>query len=271
MLSLNSNIPAIQSINALNRTQDIISKLQNQLSTGKKINTAADDAAGISISTKMNVRISSMKVAKDNVADAISVTKIADGGLKGISETLQSIRTLIVKSKSDTNTTAERDAIQSSIDSLVKEVDSYVAQATFNGIALLDGTADLKIQSGADAGDTNSITISQNYDSSSLSVDSLDVSSTTNAGTALAAVDAALALVDSGRTNIGALQTGFESKSSFLGTVIENTASALSRIEDVDYAEVQAELIKKQALQQANIYALSSSLSTPTNILSLLR
>lgn len=271
MLSLNTNIPAIQSINALNKTQDIITKLQNQLATGKRINSAADDAAGISLSTKMNVRISSMKVAKTNVEDAISVVKIADGGLSGISDTLKSIRELIVKAKSDTNTAAERSAIQSSIDSLVEEVDSYTAQATFNGIALIDGTLDMKIQAGPDGGDITSITHSQSYDSSSLGVDSLDVSDESNAGTALTAVDDALALVDSGRTTFGALQNGFEAKSSFLGTVIENTASALSRIADINYAEVQADLVKKQSLMQANIYALSSALQTPSMVLSLLR
>lgn len=271
MFSLNTNIPAIQGINSLSKTQDIITKLQNQLSTGKKINTAADDPAGVSLSTKMNVRIASMKVAKNNVEDAINVVKIADGGLSGISETLKSIRELIVKAKSDTNTTAERDAIQSSINSLVEEIDSYVKQATFNGISLLDGSLDMKIQSGPDGNDTNSITHSQNYSSTSIGVDALDVSDESNAGTALTAVDDALALVDSGRTSFGALQNGFSAKSSFLNTVIENTSAALSRIEDIDYAEAQAELVKKQSLQQATIYALGSALQTPSMILNLLR
>lgn len=271
MLTINTNVPAIQAVASLSRTQNIVSKLQNQLSTGKRIVDAATDPAGISISTKMSVRISSMKVAKSNVEDAISVTKIADGGMKGISESLKAIRELVVKAKSDTNTAAERTAIKSSIDSLVNEIGSYVNQATFNGIALLDGTADMKIQSGPDGSDTDTIKIAQKFDATTLGVNALAVDSTTNAGTALTAVDAALATVDSGRTSIGALQKGFEVKSNFLSTVIENTAAALSRIEDIDYAETQAELYKYQALQQANVYALSQALQNSSSILGLLR
>jgi flagellin len=218
----------------------------------------------------MNVRISSMEVAKNNVADANNLLNIAEGGMTGISDALKSVRELAMQAKNDTLGADERTAIQDSIDSLVSEIDDYVGQAQFNGIALIDGTADLSMQTGPDGGDTTAVTITQDFTSSGLAVDALDVSDNASAGTAIDAIDAALATVDKGRTDIGALQNRFESKSDFLNTAVENLTAAVSRIEDYDYAKGQAEMMKLQTQFQANMSALGQAIQLPQNILSLL-
>lgn len=269
-LVLNHNIPAIKAVNSLNSLYKRIEKIQHQMSTGKKLNVASDNPATISIATKMNVRISSMNVARDNVGDATNLVGIAEGGMKGISDTLIEMRELATQAKSDTMGAEERAAIQSSIDSLTSEIGDYVAQATFNGIDLLDGTADLSMQTGPDVGDTTSVTISQDYSATGLSVDTLDVSSSANASDAITAIDAALATVDAGRTDMGAMQNRFESKANFLATTVENLTAAVSRIEDFDYAEGQAEMVKLQTQFQANMFALGSAIQLPQNIMSIL-
>lgn len=270
MLVLNHNVPAMSSLNSLNSLYKQLESVQKQMSTGKKLNSAKDDPSGISIATKMNVRISSMEVAKNNVADANNLLNIAEGGLKGISDALQSVRELAVQAKNDTLGADERTAIQDSINSLVSEIDDYVGQAQFNGIKLIDGSADLSMQTGPDSGDTTQITISQDFTSTGLSVDALDVSDSTNAGTAIDSIDAALALVDKGRTDVGALQNRFDSKSDFIDTALENLTAAVSRIEDYDYAKGQAEMMKLQTQFQANMSAFASAIQMPQNILSLL-
>jgi flagellin len=270
MLVLNHNVPAMSSLNSLNSVYQQMADVQKQMSTGKRINSAKDDPSGLSIATKMNVRISSMQVAKNNVADANNLLNIADGGLKGISEALQTVRELTMQAKNDTLGTNERTAIQDSINSLVSEIDDYVGQAQYNGIALIDGTADLSMQTGPDGGDTTQVTIAQDFQAAGLSIDAIDVSDTTSAGTAIDAIDAALAVVDKGRTDIGALQNRFDSKADFLDTATENLTAAVSRIEDYDYAKGQAEMMKLQTQFQANMAALGQAIQLPQNILSLL-
>lgn len=226
--------------------------------------------AGLSLATKMDVRISSMNVARKNVGDAQSMIGIAEGAMGGISDTLKAVRDLTLQAKNDTLGADERAAIQSSIDSLVSEIDDYSSQAQYNNISLLDGTLNASIQSGPDASSTTSVTISQAYDSAGLSVDSLDVSSSANAATAITAIDAALSTVDSGRTSMGSLDRRFDSKMSFIDTSIENLTASLSRIEDVDYAQAQAENIKLQTQYQAGLSAYMSAIQMPQSILNIL-
>lgn len=270
MLSINTNTNALFSMANLNKTNSALSKISKQLATGKKINSAADDAAGISIASKMDARIRGLNVAQKNVADAMSLIGIADGGLQGIEESLQKMREIALSAKSDTLSTDERTALQTQFDSVVAEINDYASQATFNGIALLDGTADLSIQSGANAGDTTTVEISQNYNATGLSVNALTIDSAANASAAITAIDTALGTVNSGMSDLGALTNRFESKSSYIDNAIENNTAALERIEDADMAEVAAENIKLQTKQQSNLFALSQAIQMPQSLLSLL-
>jgi len=270
MLSINSNTNALFSMANLNNTNSMLSKISKQLATGKRINSAADDAAGISIASKMDSRIRGLGVAKNNVADAMSLIGIADGGLKGIEESLQKMRTLALSAKSDTLSVAERTALKSQFDGVVQEINDYAGQASYNGISLLDGTADLSIQSGANAGDTTKVTVAQDYTASGLSVDSLTIDSSANASAAITAIDTALGLANAGMSDLGSLTNRFESKSDYIDNAIENNTAALSRIEDADMAELAAENIKWQTKQQTNLFALSQAIQMPQSILSLL-
>jgi len=270
MLSINTNTNALFSMTNLNKTNRALNRIAKQLATGKKINSASDDAAGISIASKMDSRIRGLNVAKTNVADAMSLIGIADGGLQGIEESLQEMREIALSAKSDTLSTDERDALQTQFDSIMSEINDYAGQATFNGIDLLDGTADLSIQSGANAGDTTDVAITQDYSANGLSVDALTIDSSANASTTIDAIDTALGLVNSGMSDLGALTNRFESKSDYIDNAIENNSAALERIEDADMAEVAAENIKLQTKQQSNLFALSQAIQMPQSVLSLL-
>jgi flagellin len=270
MLSINTNTNALFSMANLSKTNRALNNISKQLSTGKRINSAADDAAGISIASKMDSRVRGLTVAKKNVADAMSLIGIADGGLQGIEESLQKMREIALSSKSDTLSVDERTALKTQFDSIVSEINDYAGQATFNGIDLLDGSADLSIQSGANAGDTTQVTIGQDYSASGLSVDSLTIDSSANAATTIAAIDAALGLTNSGMSDLGAMTNRFDSKSNYIDNAIENNTAALELIEDADMAEVAAENIKLQTKQQTNLFALSQAIQMPQSILSLL-
>ena len=267
---INHNVPAIRALNSLYLTKDKMDKIQYQMSTGKRINVAADDPAGVSIATKMNVRIGSLEVAKDNISDAKNLLGIAEGGLKGISDTLIELRKYAGQAKNDTLGVEERASIQAFMDALVSEINDYVSQAQFNGIDILDGSADLSMHTGPDSTDTTQITIAQDYTANGLAVAGLDVSDSTNAEAAIAAIDNALTTVDAGRTDLGAYVNRFTSKENFINTSIENLTASVSRIEDYDYASGIAEMAKLETKYNANLQALSMAVSFPQSILSLL-
>jgi flagellin len=270
MLSIRNNIPAISSANLFNQISRQQADLQKKIASGKRVNSAKDDAAGMAISNKMSARLASMKMAKRNVGDAQSVIGIADGALSGISENLSKLRELTIQAKSDTLSADERANVKTQIDAVVSDISDFAGEAEFNGISLLDGTADLSIQAGADKGDTMSITISSSFDASGLSIDSLAVDTAANAATSLDAIDAAIKTVNTQQASLGALSNRFTSRSDFLDTTIENQTAALSQITDLDMAEASAENTKLQIQSQTASFALSSAIQMPQNILGLL-
>jgi flagellin len=270
MLSVRSNVSAMSGIAQFNQIARSQSKLQRAMASGKRINSASDDAAGSAIANKMSARISSMKMAQRNVGDAQSVIGIADGALKGISDNLGKLRELAIQAKSDTLSADERANVKTQIDAVVSDISDFAGEAEFNGIALLDGTADLSIQAGADKGDTMSITISSAFDAAGLSIDSLAVDSAANAATSIDAIDAAIKTVNTQQASLGALSNRFTSRNDFLDTTIENQSAALSQIQDLDYAEASAESMKLDIRSQSATFALSKAISAPQSILSLL-
>jgi flagellin len=218
----------------------------------------------------MSARISSMKMAQRNVGDAKSVIGIADSALKGISSNLGKLRELSIQAKSDTLSADERANVKTQIDAVVSDISDFAGDSEFNGIALLDGTADLSIQVGADKGDTMSITIGSAFDATGLGINALDVSSAANAGTSIDSIDAAIKSVNTQQASLGALSNRFTSRNDFLSTTIENQSAALSQIQDLDYAEASAESMKLDIRSQAATFALSKAISAPQSILSLL-
>jgi len=270
MLSVNNNISAMTGISQFNQIARQQAKLQEALASGKRINHSSDDAAGLAIANKMSARVSSMKMAQRNVGDAQSVIGIASGALDGISENLKKLRELSIQAKSDTLSADERTNVKTQIDAVVKDIDDFAGEAEFNGIALLDGTADLSIQAGADKDDTMSITIATAFNSTGLAIGSLAVDSSANAGTSLDAIDAAIKSVNTQHASLGALSNRFTSRNDFLSTTIENQSAALSQIQDLDFAEASAQSMKLDIRSQAATFALQKSIQNPSSILSLL-
>jgi flagellin len=270
MLSAINNVSALSGIGMFNQLNRQSATLSKQMSTGKRITSSSVDAAGAAIANKMSARVSSLAMAQRNVGDAKSVIGIADGALKGIGDNLGKLRELTIQAKSDTLGDDERANVATQIAAIVSDINDFSSEAEYNGIALLDGSADLSIQAGADKGDTMKITIATAYDSAGLSVDSLDVTDSTNAATSLDAIDAAIKVVNTQQSALGALDNRFDSRISFLDTSIENQTAALSQIEDLDYAKASAESMKLQVQTQATTFALQKSLQQPSSILSLL-
>jgi flagellin len=245
-----------------------------RLSSGLRINSAKDDAAGLAISDRMTAQINGMNQAARNANDGISLSQTAEGAMQETTNILQRMRELSVQSANDTNTTSDRTSIKTEMTQLQSELTRIASATEFNGKKLIDGTAGtFKFQVGADTGQTIDFSLSSlNMKASGLGVDSASISVSTQAGAgaAISAIDKALEKVDTGRSKLGALQNRFESTISNLGNAAENITASRSRILDADIAEESSAMTKANVLQQAGVSMLSQANQTPQLALSLL-
>lgn len=260
---INTNISAITAWRALETNNTNTQKALQKLSSGLRINSAADDAAGLAISEKMKAQINGLNQAQRNAQDGISLIQTAEGALNETTSILQRMRELVVQAGNDTNTQQDRQNIQAEIDQLNSEIDRISDQTQFNTKNLLDGslsTNALTFQIGANGNQTVSLTIAEIHTSvlgtTSLSIAQIDVGSAatlTSASVAadLSAIDGALQTVSSTRSNLGALQNRLEHTINNLGTASENLTAANSRITDVDMAQEMMEFTKDNILNQA--------------------
>ncbi|MGX5660656.1 flagellin N-terminal helical domain-containing protein [Castellaniella ginsengisoli] len=271
---INTNYLALVSQNNLNKSQSALGSAIQRLSSGLRINSAKDDAAGQAIANRMTAQIRGMTQAARNANDGISLAQTAEGNLNEINNNLQRIRELAVQAANDTNSVDDRASIQEEIDARVKEIDRIAASAAFNGTKLLDGSAtSLTIQVGANstpAEDTIDITLTD-ATATTLGVDALTVTDNTAAQTTITAVDGALKAVDSARSGLGAIQNRFESTVANLNNTITNLSASRSRIEDADYATEVSNMTRAQILQQAGTAVLAQANQVPQTMLSLLR
>ena len=271
---IGTNVAALESQKALNQVSSQISVSQLRLSTGKRINTAEDDAAGFIIGKGLETRSRGLTVALSNIGDAKNTLAIAEGGLQSILGILQTMKEKATQAASDTLGGAERTAIENQLDDLASEIDSIVDNdTTFNGSNLLDGSFVGKTtQVGANAGDTLTIGISSDHDAGTLSVSdaSLDVASATAASTAIARLHNAIGAVQDSIRSIGSLQARLTTKESTLATAITNTEASKSRILDADLAKEQLDVTKLQILQQTALVMLGQANIAPQNVLQLL-
>ncbi len=272
MSVINTNITALIGQNNLRSSQEMLSKAQERLSSGMRINSAADDAAGQAIANRMSAQIDGMGQASRNANDGISLSQTMEGGLNQISDNLQRIRELAVQAANDTNSAEDRASIQLEIDERVAEIDRVAGATTFNGTDLLNASANLNIQVGANTtADVDDITVSTvDAQASALNVNALDVSSFTNAQAAIDSVDAALQTIDDERATLGATLNRFDSVVENLETNITNLTEARSRIEDADYAVEVSNMTRANILQQAGTSMLAQANQTPQSVLSLL-
>jgi flagellin len=250
-----------------------------RLSSGLRINSAKDDAAGLAISDRMSAQIKGMNQAVRNANDAISFAQTAEGALGEMTNILQRMRELSVQSANGTNSTDDRTALNSEFSELSSELDRIVDTTKFNGKELLDGTYASSnaavFQVGANAGEKISVAIG-NMDTNALSgggttINAANILTAGGASTAITAIDGGLKMVDSLRGTLGAKQNRFESTIANLNNVSENLSSARSRIVDADIATETSEMTKMNILQQAGVSILAQANQSSQSALSLLQ
>jgi len=273
-LSVNTNIGSLNAQRNLNKSQGGLSKAMQRLSSGLRINSAKDDAAGLAISDRMTSQIRGLNQAVRNANDGISLAQTAEGALSETTNILQRMRELSVQSANGTNTTADRTSLQSEFGQLQSEIKRIAENTSFNGQVLLSGkfsTTGMDFQVGADKGQTITVTIGD-ATAKTLGVSStIGVSTAAKAGDAIKAIDTAIGKVDTTRGSLGAVQNRFESTISNLANIAENLSAARSRIMDADIAAETSAMTKNNILQQAGVSILAQANQTPQLALSLLR
>ncbi|MFZ7826315.1 flagellin [Priestia sp. 40] len=239
-MRINHNIAALNTYRQFNNANNAQSKSMEKLSSGLRINSAADDAAGLAISEKMRGQVRGLDMASKNAQDGISMLQTAEGGLNEVHDILQRQRELAVQASSDTNVVADRTALKDEFDQLSSEIERIKDNTTFNTKKLLDGSdANGKIQVGADAGQTIDVdftTAGLDLTAAHTAVSVLDISTQTGASDAITAVQTQIDSVSSGRSYLGALQNRLDHTINNLNNASENLTAAESRVRDVDYA-----------------------------------
>lgn len=271
MAFINTNISAVRSGNGVNAAQRGLNIAMERLSSGKRINSARDDAAGLAIASRMTSQIRGLSAAVRNSNDGISLAQTAEGALGQIGDMLQRLRELSVQSANGTNASADRTALNAEATQLLAQIDDIAGKTTFNGNKLLDGTLTaMTIQTGFNNGDTVSMTIA-NMNSTGLAVNTVDISTQAGANTAMGLIDTAVDTVNSTRATLGAVQNRLEAGINNLTSTVTNLTEARSRIEDADFSAETTALAKFQILNQAATAMLSQANQSQQNVLSLLR
>lgn len=260
-LVVNTNIASLNAQRNLNKSQSTLNTSLQRLSSGLRINSAKDDAAGLYTAQQMTADIRGANQAARNAADGISLAQVAEGALAEISNNLQRIREIAVQSANGTVT--DRTGLSAEVTQLEAENTRIVNSTKFNGTAVLSGLS-ISIQVGQDSGDTVAVS------ASALSNTTADVSSSTAASTSLGTLDTDINTVSTLRATFGSIQNRFEAVISNLQSFSENTSAARSRIVDADFAAETAALTKAQILQQAGVSIVSQANVIPQSALSLL-
>lgn len=269
---IGSNTAASQSFNALLDINRQIASRLLRLSTGKRINSVGDDAAGYALARGLESRRRSLSQALENVGNAKNVLAIAEGGYLAIADLLQIIKEKTVQGADDSFSAQQRNAIQGAIDALVVEIDDIIDETQYQGLRLINGTfTGKKFQTGAAAGDVFDVDLGTSADAATLGVDALDVSSSSTASTAMAAVDDAINTLNSRAQQIGQFLVRLSSKEETLAVAITNTEAARSRIEDADFAREQLDLVRFQIIQQTAFSSFAQANTAPQLVLTLFR
>ena len=282
---INSNIASLNAQRNTALTSNSLSTTMQRLSSGLRINSAKDDAAGLAIADRMNTQVRGMNVAVRNAGDAISMAQVAEGGLSAMNEMLQRMRELAIQASNAPNSTGASGDISKLNNEYVelgKELSRMMSATQFNGDPSLNTTADYVFQVGANAGAENQITIS----AASMSLANATAFAAVAAGGAnaalnmtlaagntavISALDQALSEVNGRRATLGALQSRFENTIAYLRTAGENQSAARSRIMDADFASETANLSRAQILQQAGTAMIAQANQLPQGVLALLR
>ena len=269
-----TNTAANSAVRYLNKNADSQSSSLSKLASGSRISQASDDAAGLAISTRLSSDVATLNQASTNSTNAIAVLQTADGGASNISDILQRMKVLATESASGTVTDTERSYIDEEFSSLTSQIDTIASGTRFNSQSLLTSnnmfSSGVSVMVGSSSTDTINIKLT-GLDATTLGVKSLDVTSQTNANTALTALDSAIDTVSNARASIGAQESQFQFSSDSISTQVENLESAKSSISDVDVASEEAKLASSQVMVQAAVAAASSANSLTQNLLKLMQ
>lgn len=274
-LIVNSNLASLNAQRNLESSQSSLNTSLQRLSSGLRINSAKDDAAGLFIAEQLTRDIRGTNQAVRNASDGISLGQTAEGALGEIGNNLQRIRELAVQSANAT--TSDRTGIQAEVDQLTQEISRIVQTTEFAGNGLLSAETSLTFQVGASGAASNQLSVSTvamtgiaGYNASLTNTSTVNVSDAANASAALSALGTALDTVNKSRATFGALQNRFEAVISNLQGYAENLTAARSRIQDADFAAETANLTRSQILQQAGVSILAQANTLPQSALSLL-
>ena len=269
MTVINSNTAALRAQNGSRVANQALQTAMERLSTGKRINSAKDDAAGLAISSSMTSQIRGMGQAIRNANDGISLAQTADGALSEVTNMLQRIRELSVQSASGTYSDDDRANLQSEVFELGSQIDAIISDTKFNGVAVFgSGDVTVDIQTGSGSADQTTLTVT-GLDVSAAS--GSDISSASGATTALDDVDDALKAVATTRASLGAGQSRLESVVNNLSNTVTNLSDARSRIEDADFSAESTNLAKAQILSQASTAMLAQANQNAQTVLKLLQ
>jgi flagellin len=266
-LRIQNNVEAFNAHRNLVGTSDKLAKSMERLSSGYRINRAADDAAGLAISEKLRGQIGGLAQAQRNAQDAVSLVQTAEGSLTEIHAMLQRVRELAVQYKNGSLSTSDRTAIQSEVNQLASEIERIGVSAEFNGISLLSAVGTITFQVGADDGETIAVATISLGQSVTAAYAQLTAAGTTD----ISEIDAAIDKVSTQRATFGAVQNRLEYTMNNLATYRENLVASESRIRDVDMAAEMVNFTKLQILQQAGTSMLAQANSSSQSVLSLLR
>ena len=278
---VNTNVSSLNAQRQLFDVSNSLSTSFERLSSGFRINSAADDAAGLQITDRMTSQVQGLNQAVRNANDAISLSQTAEGALSETTTALQRIRTLAVQSQNGINSDSDREALQKEVDALRTEISRIATTTQFAGVEVLSGEFSAKFLVGGNSGQTISVNLStqaltranvQGFSATGLGLTGTgnDVLTSENASSMMASIDNAISAIGGLRADLGALQNRFQSTIRNLSNISENVAAARSQIKDTDFATETANLTRNQIIQQASTTILSQANQRPQSALSLL-
>jgi flagellin len=272
--TINTNVNSLTAQRNLSSSQMSLSTSMARLSSGLRVTSAKDDAAGLAIAERMNSLVKGMNVAIRNAGDAISLSQTAEGGLGKVSDALQRMRELAVQSANATNAVSDRANLDAEFQQLNAEVTRVLTGTKFNGNSVLNTAATLTFQVGANSGATDQIAVSTTDLTTGAGITAVTAGSISTAALALTAmddIDTAIGEITTARATFGATQNRFESVISNLQVASENQAASRGRIVDADFAAETANLSRTQVLQQAGMAMVAQANALPNNVMQLLK
>jgi flagellin len=272
--TINTNVNSLTAQRNLATSQSSMGTSMQRLSSGLRVNSAKDDAAGLAIAERMNAQVKGMNVAIRNAQDAISLSQTAEGALGKVSDTLQRMRELAVQSANATNSASDRTNLNAEFSQLASEVTRVLTGTNFNGNSLLNTAATLSFQVGANNVATDQVSLSTTNLTSGTGVTAVtggSITSVASAQSAIGSIDTAIDEITTARATFGAIQNRFENVIANLQTSAENQAASRGRIVDADFAAETANLSRTQVLQQAGIAMVAQANALPNNVMQLLK